>query len=258
MINNQPIEKRTRADGSILEVHSIFYTIQGEGPFSGVPAVFVRLAGCNLQCPWCDTDYTSRRFEADVAYIVGAVGYTRVKGILGDHAYVGNLPNAGLVVITGGEPFRQELAPLLRELVKAGFFVQIESNGTLPPPSLGTASTSFAYYNHDTRQRDGVYLVCSPKTGKVHPLADRLACCYKYVMDADNVDPEDGLPVTALGHTANPRLARPGLRSKPVYLQPADHKDPAANQRNIDAVIKSCQKHGYTLQLQIHKYLGVE
>ena len=58
--NSQPIEKRSR-DADVLEVHSIFYTLQGEGPFCGSPAIFIRLAGCNLQCPGCDTDYTSKR-----------------------------------------------------------------------------------------------------------------------------------------------------------------------------------------------------
>src|SRR3954467_9071958 len=48
-----------RSDGNSLSIHSIFYTLQGEGPYSGCPAVFMRLAGCNLQCPGCDTDYTS-------------------------------------------------------------------------------------------------------------------------------------------------------------------------------------------------------
>ena len=53
--NGQPIEKVQRTFDGTLEVHSIFKTIQGEGPFCGTPAVFIRLAGCNLQCPWCDT-----------------------------------------------------------------------------------------------------------------------------------------------------------------------------------------------------------
>ena len=56
MINKQPIEKREPSYEGTLQVHSIFKTIQGEGPFCGTPCVFVRLAGCNLQCPACDTD----------------------------------------------------------------------------------------------------------------------------------------------------------------------------------------------------------
>ena len=59
--NTQPAEKQVKSSGLILAINSIFYTIQGEGPFAGSPAVFVRLAGCNLQCPMCDTEYTSRQ-----------------------------------------------------------------------------------------------------------------------------------------------------------------------------------------------------
>ena len=52
-MNTQPTEKRTNSQN--LDITEIFFTIQGEGPFSGHRAVFIRLAGCNLQCPACDT-----------------------------------------------------------------------------------------------------------------------------------------------------------------------------------------------------------
>ena len=42
----------------MYRVNEIFYTLQGEGAHSGIPAVFVRFSGCNLRCPWCDTDFT--------------------------------------------------------------------------------------------------------------------------------------------------------------------------------------------------------
>ena len=71
ILNTQPIEKRHHKVD--LEVHSIFYTIQGEGPFCGTPAVFIRLAGCNLQCPSCDTNYTSKRRTMTAEEIVNEV-----------------------------------------------------------------------------------------------------------------------------------------------------------------------------------------
>lgn len=238
--NHQPIEKRVNSDGSILDIHSIFHTIQGEGPFCGTPAVFVRLAGCNLQCPLCDTEYTQGRH------------FMTPNEILGE---VRKLARADkwrryLVVITGGEPFRQNLTQLFDVLVAANYWVQVETNGTLPPSDF--------LYDYDMASRRGVYIVCSPKAGKVNPGIWKAACCAKYVAKAGDIH-DDGLPIHALDHTVKGVVARPpdgwGL---PIYLQPADERDDHANRRNIEAVLDSCMKHGYILQLQIHKIIGVE
>jgi len=61
MFGTNPLSKPIESDGLYLEVQDIFSTIQGEGPFAGKPAVFLRLAGCNLRCFFCDTDFESRR-----------------------------------------------------------------------------------------------------------------------------------------------------------------------------------------------------
>jgi organic radical activating enzyme len=170
----------------------------------------------------------------------------------------------GLVVITGGEPFRQPggLRALVECLIDKGFYIQIETNGTLPPPDgigflLRRTVTSIA---GDTR---GVYIVCSPKTGKVHQHTEARSCCFKYVLDHENINPDDGLPIRALKHTANPQLARPmkgrdGGWSLPIYVQPADVQDEYQNGLNRAAAVKSCLDFGYTLQLQIHKTLELE
>lgn len=235
--NAQPIEKRTVRDDGRIEVHSIFETIQGEGPFCGTPCVFVRLAGCNLQCPGCDTDYTSSRTLLTPLEIVELVQVKRA---------------GGLVVITGGEPFRQDIAKTIIALKTEGFYVQIESNGTLPP--------SGNFWNTQTDEREGAYLVVSPKTGKVNPRAWAEACCVKYVGECGDLASDDGLPVHALRHSANPRLARPPeWWDRPIYLQPMDdHSDPEANRLNLLACVDSCMRHGYIIQLQIHKILEVE
>jgi 7-carboxy-7-deazaguanine synthase len=238
-MNEQPIEKSVIHPEGLLDVHSIFYTIQGEGPFAGFPAVFIRLAGCNLRCPYCDTEYIKgRRFghPESIAKYVNSI----------------SLPE-GLVVITGGEPFRQNLTPLLEALIKLGHFVQIETNGTLEPSEY--------YYNRYSKADlpDGVFIVCSPKTGRINEGVLNWACCLKYVLDADSMNPDDGLPIRALGHTANPQLARPPkFWARPIYLQPMDSGDAARNSRNVQAVTQSCMKHGYILQLQVHKYIGVD
>lgn len=240
-LNRQPITKKNNDRSAPLQVHSIFYTIQGEGPFAGTPACFVRLGGCNLRCPLCDTEYTEGVFEASPEDVVDLVQATKVH-------------DKGLVVITGGEPFRQEATGLLAELLfDAGFYVQIETNGTMEPPDLNGM-----HYSLDAGHRLGVYIVCSPKTGKLNEYTAKLACAYKYVLHADHVDPVDGLPTAALNHTANPVLAKPKDPEIPVYLQPVDEQDEAANARHRAAVVESCMRYGYILQLQIHKLLELE
>jgi 7-carboxy-7-deazaguanine synthase len=101
----------------VLQLSEIFYSIQGEGTWTGTPAVFVRLAGCNLACDFCDTDY-STKFFAGVDEIVAMV---RAAG--------GDCP---MVVLTGGEPLAQAESPaLIDALRRDGRRVHVESNGTI-------------------------------------------------------------------------------------------------------------------------------
>lgn len=243
MINIQPIEKRVDHDGSVLDVHSIFYTIQGEGPFSGYPAVFIRLAGCNLQCQGCDTQYTEGRKQMTVEEIATAVW----RALDPD-----NNRHLPIVVITGGEPFRQNLTPLCENLIlgKSCFplKVQIETNGTLAP-SEGLPKK--------------IVVVCSPKTPKLNKVIEQRIDFFKYVLSHDQVDKHDGLPHHVLDtHPAGGRVARPPSSYKrQIYLQPMD---PGQNEQhdanyvlNVKAVVKSCMTFGHVVQLQTHKLLGV-
>lgn len=230
-MNQQAPENVELSDGATLQIHSIFRTIQGEGPFAGDRAIFVRLAGCNLQCPACDTDYTSERHVLPVDQIV--------LSLINDFA------DTELVVITGGEPFRQNIAPFVTLLLEANFVVQIETNGTL--------------YRELPWEHENLFVVCSPKAGKIHPrLADHISDL-KYVLDHDDKDESDGLPIHALDHPNSRRVARsPAGFSGTIYLQPADRKDDAINQKNLRACVESCMDFGYTLGLQMHKIIGME
>lgn len=236
MLNNQPIEKSIALSShDKLYVNSIFPTIQGEGPLTGTPSVFVRLAGCNLQCPLCDTEYTDRT----------TMTAQEVVQVVKSHR------ESGLVVITGGEPFRQNLRRLFYHLIEAGYYVQVETNGTLAPPQ-GT------FYSRFAEDRAGVSIVCSPKTGKLNPLIARKVSALKYVVKHGDIDPTDGLPIHALDHSVKDRVARPPRSDIPVYVQPADEKDDQLNERNLRAAIASCMAHGYRLQIQLHKVIGME
>lgn len=242
-INIQPIEKFNDPDGgATLRVHSIFHTIQGEGPLTGHPAIFIRLAGCNLQCPQCDTEYTGDDVQAlEVSDIMSRVRRFHI--------------GPRLVVITGGEPFRQNITPLVFALQDEDYQVQVETNGTLPP------SVDFpAYTGQFEPKGQGAWIVCSPKAGKINSEIFRLAIAFKYVLNHDSVSEVDGLPILALNHSAKPQVGRPPawfLKSA-IYLQPADVQDEELNKKNLQAVIRSCMMHGYTLQLQTHKILNLE
>ena len=217
-----------------LNVHSVFKTIQGEGPFAGRPAVFVRLHGCNLQCPHCDTEYTS---ESTIWSSANLENYIRKT-----------FPGVRLVVITGGEPFRQRATKgFVKRLMKYEYYAQIETNGVFYPGD--------DYPWKKTRS----VVVVSPKTPKIHPMTASLASCYKYVVDADYVE-EDGLPTMALGLCFPGKiLARPpeGYQGD-IYLQPMDAYDETANQRNLQAVAKIVMNNSrYIMGVQMHKIIGL-
>lgn len=101
-----------------MKVNEIFYSLQGEGCHSGTPAVFVRLSGCNLRCPFCDTRH-EHGTEMSEAEVVEAVR---------------QYP-AHLVVVTGGEPALQLTPSLVDALHAAGRRVAVETNGTRPLPA---------------------------------------------------------------------------------------------------------------------------
>lgn len=238
MLNNQRPEPAAKGDGSKLDVHSIFYTIQGEGPFAGRTAVFIRLAGCNLQCPGCDTEYTQGRQTLSVDLIERKVHYewrTRSSA-------------RPLIVITGGEPLRQPIGSLCDLLSTCGYHIQIESNGVFAPDE------DLQYLVMTGK----VSLIISPKTSRINAISAELAHSFKYVLDHREVAP-DGLPVRALGHPAKVGVARPpeGFAGE-VYLNPFDAKDDAENAANLAAVVKSCLEHGYRCGIQLHKLINVE
>ena len=235
-MNTQPPEKRFVGTGAVLAVNSIFYTIQGEGPYVGHPAVFIRLAGCNLQCPLCDTEYTERN-----AWPVDQIAAMALNCLPGERRVVGGRK---LAVITGGEPFRQPIGMLVYELRRQGWAVQIETNGTL--------------YQVGPWDSLHVTIVCSPKTGMVNHSLQPFIDAWKYVGKAGDLDPVDGLPVHALDHPNNGGLFRPPHdHPAPIFLQPADEQDAQKNLANLDAVVASCLQHGHRLCLQTHKIIEV-
>lgn len=100
-----------------MRVNEIFYSIQGEGYNTGKPAIFVRLSGCNLKCPFCDTDHQPSK----------GMTYDEIIREILDYP-------SDLVVLTGGEPTLQGIEELIQKIHQIGKSVAIETNGTQPIP----------------------------------------------------------------------------------------------------------------------------
>lgn len=98
----------------------IFKSIEGEGKRTGYPSVFVRLAGCNLRCSYCDTIYAQRASDA-----VECFNEQELVDKISEY-------NCSRVTITGGEPLLHDLRPLLDLLQAANYEVNIETNGAVP------------------------------------------------------------------------------------------------------------------------------
>ena len=211
-------------------VNDIFYSLQGEGRNTGRAAVFVRFAGCNLRCPFCDTEFESFT-EMTAEEIVAQVS------TFGSHSKSSHHQPL-LVVLTGGEPTLQVDEPFVDMLHAGGFEVAMESNGTRPAPrnlDWLTVSPKVAVRETEIQMFEGARL------------PDEL----KVVFD-ENTDPESFL--------VPPYLRTPAASERPLlYLQPCDTGDPERNRRIVGACVDYIKQHpAWRLSLQTHKLIGIE
>ncbi len=106
-----------------MNISEIFFSVQGEGKFVGVPSIFIRTSSCNLRCQWCDTPYTSWKPEKNLMSI------EKIVSVLENYNQVSH------VVITGGEPFLQkDLGILIRSIRSLDKIITVETNGTIFKP----------------------------------------------------------------------------------------------------------------------------
>lgn len=229
-----------RADD--FKVFEIFHTIQGEGPYAGVPALFVRLSDCNLRCYFCDTDFTGGT-EYKAPDLIG-----KLRGML-----MNQHPFTRLIVLTGGEPLLQPVHKLIERMPEYQF--QIETAGTVWPEGLTGLMLSNVNRPH---------IVCSPKTAKVHELV-RVNCRdWKYIIRYGETAEDDGLPNVGTQTRARQevRIFRPGPNGGQIWVQPMDEGDSPNGQRqcteqNRKAAVLIAMKYGYRLSLQTHKIVGL-
>ena len=276
------------APADSLFVTSMFFTLQGEGPYAGMPALFIRLAKCNLDCSFCDTFFDDGDWmtyaEIEKKAHETITGFWQDKGkdtpvwavnTTADKMY----PNI-VLVMTGGEPLIQDnISEFMAQQLHNFKEVQVESNG-IP----------------DTVVPDGVTLVCSPKCVEKNGRAikyfapsktilDR-ADCLKFVVSADPESPYSTIPDWALewrDRTGKQIYCSPMnvynsfpqkiklLRSEKGTITMAERStvdevisfwEPGllnleANQRNHEYTGQYCVENGLRLNLQQHLYASL-
>ncbi|MEZ9863791.1 7-carboxy-7-deazaguanine synthase QueE [Vibrio breoganii] len=220
----------------MLKINEMFETIQGEGFFTGVPSIFIRLQGCPVGCAWCDTKQTwdvNLEDETDFKTVLLKQGdderwcSTSESSLV---VYCLEQYSAKHVVITGGEPCQYDLLPLTTELEANGYRCQIETSGTFEV--LATPNT---------------WVTVSPKIGMkgklpIEPSAMSRANEVKHPVgkESDIDDLKALLEVSTL---------QDGVE---VLLQPISQK-PRATKLCID----TCIANNWRLSVQTHKYLDI-
>lgn len=274
-----------------LFVTSMFFTLQGEGPYAGQPALFIRLAKCNLDCSFCDTffdDGNWMTFEQIETKIHNTIcGYfNNEKGIAApdwalNKTRIGKLYPNIVLVMTGGEPLLQENISAFMQYQQKMYFkaVQVESNG-IP----------------DTVVPEGVTLVCSPKCmekdGKAvkyyapsKTILDR-ADCLKFVMSADTESPYNNVPQwahdwkvkTGKDIYCSPMNIYNSFPQKIKLLRAEKGEITMAERSTVDEIIswwepglldmekneanhkyvgQYCMQHGFKMQMQIHLFASL-
>lgn len=190
----------------MYDLVEIFESLQGEGRNTGRPCVFIRFAGCNLSCPWCDTD-VAKKFSASLADILAELAQYKAKS----------------VILTGGEPtLAKEMPELVAALKKNGYWIGVETNGTIAADWLGFVD----------------YVACSPKRDAELALT---------AADEVRVVAEDEKTVAFC------RGVRGKIAATDYYVSPCDRGG------KIDfATAKSVlsQLDDWSLSVQLHKILG--
>ncbi len=221
-----------------LQVQDIWYTIQGEGPSAGVPSFFIRMTGCNLKCYYCDTNWDD---EKDPYIHILDIFCTLDK-------LKEKYPNVKLIVITGGEPTRQNLTELIEGFIHRGFTIEIETAGT---------------FWQECFRAPEVHLIVSPKNDYVHSAISTNVTVWKYVVSVNGYKPEairEGLPtINPQRDGGNGNLYQPPYGNvAPIYISPCDEglAEKNANRRLALDIVLSSQK--YRLSIQMHKIVGAK
>ncbi|MBZ9613598.1 7-carboxy-7-deazaguanine synthase QueE [Rheinheimera maricola] len=220
----------------MYKVNEVFETIQGEGSFTGAPAIFIRLQGCPVGCSWCDTKHTweiKDELRQPLGDIVIKTSETEHWAGVSAEDLMALFSREGYqakhVVITGGEPCMYDLNPLCEVLHSKGYSTQIETSGTFTIKA--PAQT---------------WVTVSPKVN--------MAGGYKMLQSALDRANEIKHPVAMQKHIDEllQLLQHTDTTAKLIYLQPISQQ-----RRATELAIALCKQHNWRLSVQVHKYLGI-
>ncbi|MGC9462060.1 7-carboxy-7-deazaguanine synthase QueE [Vibrio genomosp. F10] len=221
----------------MYKINEMFETIQGEGYFTGVPSVFVRLQECPVGCAWCDTKQTWDALESDKRTINEILVKTEdnplwcaisAEGIVEQYQHQGY--TAKHVVITGGEPCIYDLRPLTKAFEQIGCRCQIETSGTFEVKATGST-----------------WVTVSPKVA----MKGKLPIIDSALERADEIKHPVGTQKD-IDHL-DELLSRVTIDQKTVIaLQPISQKT-----RSTELCIETCIKRNWRLSVQTHKYLSI-
>lgn len=220
------------------KINEVFESIQGEGSFTGVPSIFVRLQGCPVGCSWCDTKHTwiiKADLELDSAQVMAetsesehwfSLSCDELLNLFSEQGY-----QAKHIVITGGEPCMYDLRPLSDTLINSDYSVQIETSGTY---EVQTHPDTWVTVSPKINMPGGRKVLTSAmfRANEIkHPVAMQ-----KHIDELDTV-------LALFGSELIP----------PIYLQPISQQ-----KRATDLAIKTCIARNWRLSLQTHKFIGIE
>lgn len=212
-------------------VNEIFQTIQGEGYYTGIPSIFIRLQGCPIHCKWCDTKHTwtcLNKNEISIESLIKKNISNNKWSYFDPNTIILNIKKqrwkAKHIVITGGEPCIYNLSPLTEELEKKGFTCQIETSGT-----------QLIHCSFNT------WVTVSPKKQK--------NTLYTSIWRANEIK----YPVSKKEDLSHLNAILSVLKNRKkchIFLQPINQ-----NQESLKVCIEECIIKNWRLSIQIHKYL---
>lgn len=224
---------------SLFKVNEVFESIQGEGAHTGIPSIFIRLQGCPVGCPWCDTQHTwetNSVDEVDREQLLLKQGNESQKWSVFTsdqlmQLFISKGWKAKHIVITGGEPAMYDLSELTSTLINNGLSVQIETSGTF-----------------EVKADDRSWVTLSPKIN----MPGGFSVLESVLRRANEIKhpvgrKRDVEQLEQLIRSVSTDLAIP------IYLQPISQ-----NKRATQLVVDTVIKKNWRLSLQTHKFIDIE